>query len=119
MQQQQQRTYATCLQFPLAKLVLTLITILTQYYDVYCENNWAPKFAHLWLTLADWLFIGGALGASMSFGGRLMREKLVPAAHHRMHLKTYSLAAFVLMQYIQDVSDRPQPGLLNKNRWKV
>lgn len=52
-----QKTWSSCLQYPLTKLVVTVIQIVTQYFDVYCENSFSPKHARIWLFVADLLFV--------------------------------------------------------------
>lgn len=78
-----------------------MIQIITQYYGVYCENSMSPKYAHLWLFLADLLFIGGAFGATMAFYRRLAKE-IGPT--HKAKAKVISFVGIVAFQIIQGVS---------------
>lgn len=88
------------MQYPLTKTVFVVIQIITQYYRVYCENSFSPKYAHLWLFIADLLFIGGALGATIKFFQRLKTE----IDHvHRGPAKVYSFIGIVAFQIIQGV----------------
>lgn len=89
------------MQYPLTKLVFVVIQIVTQYYRVYCESSWSPKYAHIWLFIADILFIGGALGATIKFFRRLKTE-ISPV--HRGVAKVYSFIGIVAFQILQGVS---------------
>ena len=91
------------MQYPLSKTIFTIIQIITQYYRVYCENSYAIKYAHLWLTLADFLLIGGALGATIKFIQRMGKEGAI-AKEHKGRAKVFSFIGILLFQLIQGVS---------------
>ncbi|KAI9661225.1 MAG: hypothetical protein M1821_009552 [Bathelium mastoideum] len=93
-----QRTWSQTLQYPLTKTIITVIQIITQFYGVYCENSFSPKFAHLWLTLIDYLFVGGALGATISFYRRLAPE-VDPS--HKGKPKFFSFIGIIIFQVLQ------------------
>ncbi|KAK0865969.1 hypothetical protein LTS02_005064 [Friedmanniomyces endolithicus] len=77
-----QRTFSSVLQYPLTKTIFTIIQIITQYFHVFCENSFSPKYAHIWLMLADFLFIGGALGATIKFFQRMgAKEHAIDRSH--------------------------------------
>ena len=98
----QQRTWTSVLQYPLLKSILIIIQIITQYFGDFCESSFSPKHAHLYLTLADWLFVGGALGATIRFSARV-RPDVAPI--HKPRAKIYSFIGIILFQLIQNVSD--------------
>ncbi|KYG47210.1 hypothetical protein M433DRAFT_86145, partial [Acidomyces richmondensis BFW] len=95
-----QKTWATTLQYPLTKTVFVTIQIITQYFGVYCENSMSPKHAHLWLFLADLLFIGGAFGATIQFVRRLIKE-IDPV--HKARAKIFSFVGIMAFQLLQDL----------------
>ena len=94
------QTFSSTMQYPLSKLVFVVIQIVTQYYGVYCENSFSPKYAHLWLFLADILLIGGALGAAVRFARR-MRTEITP--EHRRRPKVISFIGIIAFQIIQGI----------------
>lgn len=96
-----QRTWTSALQYPLSKTVFVVIEVVTQYYGDYCMGSWSPKHAHLYLFIADIMLIGGALGATMRFFGRMRTEC---ALEHKPRPKVWSFVGIVLFQIIQDVS---------------
>jgi hypothetical protein len=102
-----QKTWCEALQYPLTKLVLSVIQIITQYFGVYCENSMSPKYAHLWLFLVDMLFVGGAFGAVIGFARRLAKEKVIDKSH-RSRPKILSLLGILIFQILQDVSQNTQ-----------
>ena len=69
-----QRTWSSVLAYPVLKTVLVIVQIITQYFGVYCENSFSPHHAHLYLTIIDYLFVGGALGATIRFFRRMVKE---------------------------------------------
>ncbi|EMC99053.1 hypothetical protein BAUCODRAFT_146038 [Baudoinia panamericana UAMH 10762] len=95
-----QRTWSSVLQYPLSKFLLIVVQIITQYFGVYCENSFSPKHAHLWLALLDFLFVGGALGATINFCRRLAKEKAVDPIHGG-RWKVYSFLGIILFQILQ------------------
>jgi len=92
------------LQYPLTKTVFVIIQIITQYAGVYCENSMSPKYAHLWLFLADLLFIGGAFGATIQFFRRLINE-IDPV--HKPRAKVISFVGIMIFQLLQGVREFP------------
>ncbi|KAK4561800.1 hypothetical protein LTR86_004479 [Recurvomyces mirabilis] len=102
------RTWAQVFQYPLSKLVFVVIQIVTQYYHVYCENSFSPKYAHLWLTIADFLFVGGALGAAIKFVQRMGKAKAFNI-NQKVRAKVYSYIGILVFQMLQDIVF----GLLN------
>lgn len=86
--------------YPVLKTVLVVIQIITQYFGVYCENSFSPKHAHLYLTLVDYIFVGGALGATIQFFRRLRTEC---APIHKPRAKIFSFLGIVVFQIIQDL----------------
>ncbi|KAL9095376.1 MAG: hypothetical protein Q9165_002247 [Trypethelium subeluteriae] len=95
-----QRIWSTTLQYPLTKTIITVIQIITQYYGVYCENSFSPKYAHLWLTLIDVLFVGGALGATVRFYRRLAKD-IDPV--HKGRPKFFSYIGIIAFQVLQGI----------------
>jgi hypothetical protein len=95
-----QRTWASVFQYPLLKTIIIVIQIVTQYYNDFCESSFSPKHAHLYLTLADYLFVGGALGATIGFYGRLRNEC---APIHKPKAKIISFIGIIIFQIIQGV----------------
>lgn len=87
--------------YPVLKTILITVEIITQYFDDYCESSWSPKHAHLYLTIADYLFIGGATGAMYKFYSRVRKEC---APVHRPRPKIFSFFGILFFQMIQDVS---------------
>lgn len=94
------------MQYPLSKLLFVIVQIITQQFHVYCESSFSPKYAHLWLFLADLLFIGGALGATIKFTSR-MKTEVKP--EHKGKAKVYSFIGIILFQILQGVSSAPLP----------
>jgi len=41
----EKRTFSSVLQYPLTKTTFTIIQITTQYFHIYCENSFSPKYA--------------------------------------------------------------------------
>jgi hypothetical protein len=87
--------------YPLLKTVIIVIQIITQYYGDFCESSFSPKHAHLYLLLADYLFVGGALGATIRFYRRL-RYDCAPI--HKPAAKIFSFIGIVIFQLVQNVS---------------
>ncbi len=108
-----QKTYASVLQYPLLKTVLIVIEIATQYYGDYCIGNFSPKHAHLYLFLADLLFVGGALGATMKFTQRF-KGQYQNVAERRIKAKIWTFLGIIFFQIIQDFLF----GLLNGKVFK-
>ena len=108
--------------YPLLKTIIISIQIVTQYYNEcvyktwfflrhdanllfvfsFCESSFSPKHAHLYLLIADYLFVGGALGATIRFYRRL-RHDCAPI--HKPGAKIYSFIGIVIFQLIQNVSN--------------
>jgi hypothetical protein len=95
-----QRTWQSVLLYPLLKTIIIIIQIVTQYYGDFCESSFSPKHAHLYLLLADYLFVGGALGATIRFYRRL-RTDVAPI--HKPKAKIFSFIGIVIFQLIQGV----------------
>ncbi|KAF2766076.1 hypothetical protein EJ03DRAFT_338636 [Teratosphaeria nubilosa] len=96
-----QTTSRNALQFPLTKLVLIVIQIVTQYYHVFCENSMSPKHAHLWIFLFDIFFVGGAFEGVTSFAKRMGKEGAISASH-RARGRILTLLGIVIFQVLQD-----------------
>ncbi|KAK0996964.1 hypothetical protein LTR54_010041 [Friedmanniomyces endolithicus] len=92
-------------QYPLTKTIFTIIQITTQYFHVYCENSFSPKYAHIWLTLADFLFIGGALGATIKFFQRMGAKEHAIDRNHGAKAKIWCFIGILIFQMLQDVSE--------------
>jgi hypothetical protein len=92
--------WASVFQYPLLKTIIIVIQIVTQYYNDFCESSFSPKHAHLYLTLADYLFVGGALGATIGFYRRLRNES---APIHKPKAKIISFIGIIIFQIIQGV----------------
>ncbi|KAK5127961.1 hypothetical protein LTR85_005078 [Meristemomyces frigidus] len=95
-----QRTWSSTMQYPLTKSVFVVVQIITQQFHVYCESSWSPKYAHVWLLIADILFIGGALGATVKFYQRMKTEVNTV---HRCQAKVYSFIGIVAFQILQGI----------------
>ncbi|KAK5701279.1 hypothetical protein LTR17_022736 [Elasticomyces elasticus] len=104
-----QRTWAMVLQYPLSKTVLVVIQIVTQIEHVYCENSFSPKYAHLYLTLVDYFFVGGALGAAIKFYQRMGRKEKAISIDRGSKAKIWSFLGVLVFQILQDIIF----GLLN------
>ncbi|KAK0877209.1 hypothetical protein LTR87_008933 [Friedmanniomyces endolithicus] len=104
-----QRTFSSVLQYPLTKTTFTIIQITTQYFHIYCENSFSPKYAHIWLTLADFLFIGGALGATIKFFQRMGAKEHTIDRGHGAKAKIWCFIGILIFQMLQDLIF----GLLN------
>ncbi|KAK5118293.1 hypothetical protein LTR62_002806 [Meristemomyces frigidus] len=102
------RTWASVLQYPLSKLVLVVIEIFTQCFHVYCENSFSPKYAHLWLTIIDLLFVGSALGPCIRLVQRLGKAKAFQA-NQAVRAKVWTFIGILIFQPLQGVIF----GLLN------
>ncbi|TKA71383.1 hypothetical protein B0A55_04027 [Friedmanniomyces simplex] len=98
-----QRTFSGVLQYPLTKLAFTIIQIVTQYFRVYCENSFSPKYAHIWLTLADFLLIGGALGATIKFFQRMGTKENAIDRSHGARAKIWTFVGILIFQMLQDI----------------
>jgi hypothetical protein len=98
-------TYGQALQYPILKLTFTVITIVTQYFHKYCENSFSPKYAHLWLTLVDFLILGGAFTAVTKFAQKLGKEKRFQRAQ-KIRAKVFSYLGILIFQMLQGVSAR-------------
>lgn len=53
--------WGAVLQYPLLKSILIMLQIITQYFGDFCESSFSIHHAHLWLTLADLLFVSASL----------------------------------------------------------
>ncbi|KAK0248126.1 hypothetical protein LTR91_014958 [Friedmanniomyces endolithicus] len=104
-----QRTFGSVLQYPLTKTIFTIIQITTQFFHVYCENSFSPKYAHIWLTIADFLFIGGALGATIKFFQRMGAKEHAIDRGHGAKAKIWAFIGILIFQMLQDLIF----GLLN------
>lgn len=83
------------------KTVIILIQIITQYFGDFCESSWSFQHAHLYLTIFDYLFVGGALGATITFARRVGKE-IAPI--HKPRAKIWSFLGILIFQLIQNVS---------------
>ena len=93
------------MQYPLLKTLIIIVQIVTQYFGDFCESSFSPKHAHLWLTLADYLFVGGALGATIKFSMRFKKD-YPPEARARQ--KVWTFLGILFFQIIQDVRFPPK-----------
>lgn len=89
------------MQYPLLKSILILVQIITQYFGDYCESSWSFHHAHLYLTIIDYVFVGGALGATIRFARRVGSEI---DASHKGRAKIWSFLGILIFQLIQNVS---------------
>ena len=90
------------------KTVLIFIQIITQYTGDFCESSWSFQHAHLYLTIFDIVFVGGALGATIRFARRVGSEV---APVHKPRAKIWCFLGIVVFQLFQNVSSiRPVQG---------
>lgn len=89
------------------KTVLIIIQIVTQYFGDFCESSWSFQHAHLYLTIFDFLFVGGALGATITFARRVGKE-IAPV--HKPRAKIFSFLGIVIFQFFQNVSRKQSKG---------
>ncbi|KAF2811324.1 uncharacterized protein BDZ99DRAFT_461417 [Mytilinidion resinicola] len=92
------RTWIVVFQYPFTKTISCIIEIATQAANKYCMNSLSPKYAHIWLLLADTFLIGGAISAVFRFYGRFKKE--FDPKHHAL-AKLVCFKGVVFFQFFQ------------------
>ncbi|KAF2488685.1 hypothetical protein BU16DRAFT_497207 [Lophium mytilinum] len=92
------RTWIMVFQYPLMKTIFCIIEIATQAANKYCMNTLSPKYAHIWLLLADNILISLAISSVLRFFGRFKKE--MDPKHHAL-AKLLCFKGIVFFQFFQ------------------
>ena len=93
------RKWIGIFQYPVVALFVAVVTDISQATGRYCGNSYAPRFAHLWMTIFSNVSVTVAITAIL-----LMYKVLRPhIVHHRPLAKLGAIKLVVGLAFIQDV----------------
>ncbi|KAF3936692.1 hypothetical protein ABW19_dt0200482 [Dactylella cylindrospora] len=84
-------------QYCFIRVVTTFITLVTQWYGVYCEDSWSGQFAHVYIIVIVFVMIAVALYVLVAFYTALKQE-LDP---YRPFLKFLSIKLVIFFVFWQ------------------
>ncbi|KAJ2558339.1 hypothetical protein EV175_000835 [Coemansia sp. RSA 1933] len=83
------------LQYVIISPLNTLATIITQATGVYCPDSMRPKYAHIWISIIDFISISVAMYALIS----LYRVIKTDIAEHKPFIKFVAIKALVFLTF--------------------
>lgn len=82
-------------------VLLTILELVTEATDSYCESSWNPKYAHIWVEVLGGFFLGWAISSVIGFYGRFNKEP--EFAMHKPGLKLASFKLIVFVNFVQSI----------------
>ncbi|RYC61021.1 hypothetical protein CHU98_g5184 [Xylaria longipes] len=86
-------------QYCFIRVAMTIVAVVTQYFDRYCESSNSPVFAHVWVILIE------AISVTIAIYGLLQHYSQFrqPLAEHKLGLKVLAIKLVVFLSFWQTV----------------
>jgi hypothetical protein len=87
-------------QYCFIRVFFTIVSVITEALDVYCESSLSPSFAHIWTVVFECLSVTVAMTMVVQFYIQL-KDVL---ADHKPGLKVLSIKLVIFFSFWQNVS---------------
>lgn len=81
-------------------MFFTIVSVVSQAFDVYCESSLSPAFAHVWTVVFECLSVTVAMTMVVQFYIQLKDD----LAEHKPGLKVLSIKLVIFFCFWQTVS---------------
>ena len=86
-------------QYCFIRIVFTIVSVVTQYFDRYCEETLSPLFAHVWVVAFECASVTIAMFCLIQFYLQLRGD----LAEHRPFLKVLCIKLVIFFSFWQTV----------------
>lgn len=87
-------------QYALVRVLFTIVSVVTEAMDRYCENSLNPQFAHIWVMVFESASVTVAMFMLVQFYLQLKDD----LAEHRPFLKVLCIKLVIFFSFWQSVS---------------
>lgn len=81
--------------------IMTIVELVTEATDHYCEESWSPKYAHIWVEVITTVFLVSAVVTVVTFYIRFHKEP--EFSIHKPGLKILSFKLIVFLKFLQSI----------------
>ncbi|EOD53047.1 putative duf300 domain protein [Neofusicoccum parvum UCRNP2] len=90
--------YIAVFQYCFIRVFFTVVSVITEHYDVLCEDSLSPVYAYLWVLIFESVAVTLAMYCLIQFYTQLKND----LAHHRPFLKLLSIKLVIFFCFWQD-----------------
>lgn len=86
-------------QYCFIRVLFTIVAVLTEYFDVYCEDSLSPIYAHVWVQVFEAVSVTIAMFCLVQFYIQLKED----LAEHKPFLKVLCIKLVIFFSFWQTV----------------
>ena len=86
-------------QYCIIRIIFTIVSVVTQYFDLYCEASLSPVFAHVWVQAFEALSVTIAMFCLVQFYIQLRND----LATYKPFLKVLCIKLVIFFSFWQTV----------------
>ncbi|KAI1116784.1 organic solute transporter Ostalpha-domain-containing protein [Nemania sp. NC0429] len=87
-------------QYCFIRIAMTIVAVVTEHFDKYCESSNSPVFAHIWVILIEAIAVTIAMYCIFQYYSQF-RQTL---AEHKLGLKVLSIKLVVFLSFWQTIA---------------
>ncbi|KAL4890094.1 organic solute transporter Ostalpha-domain-containing protein [Aspergillus ambiguus] len=84
-------------QYCLLRVLMTIVAVVTQYFDLYCEESLNPAFSHVWVLVIECIAVSIAMYCLIQFYVQIKDD----IAQYRPFLKILSIKLVIFLSFWQ------------------
>ncbi|GAP82649.1 putative duf300 domain-containing protein [Rosellinia necatrix] len=82
------------------RVAMTIVAVVTQYFDRYCESSNSPVFAHVWVIVIEAIAVTIAMYCLLQYYTQFRQ----PLAEHKLGLKVLAIKLVVFLSFWQTIA---------------
>ncbi|KAI0866536.1 organic solute transporter Ostalpha-domain-containing protein [Xylaria cubensis] len=87
-------------QYCFIRVAMTIVAVVTQYFDRYCESSNSPVFAHVWVIVIEAIAVTIAMYCILQYYSQFRQ----PLAEHKLGLKVLAIKLVVFLSFWQTIA---------------
>ncbi|KAH8167809.1 hypothetical protein CIB48_g419 [Xylaria polymorpha] len=87
-------------QYCFIRVAMTIVAVVTQYFDRYCESSNSPVFAHVWVIVIEAVAVTIAMYCLLQYYSQFRQ----PLAEHKLGLKVLAIKLVVFLSFWQTIA---------------
>ncbi|KAJ8122616.1 hypothetical protein ONZ43_g1235 [Nemania bipapillata] len=87
-------------QYCFIRVAMTIVAVVTQHFDRYCESSNSPVFAHVWVIVIEAVAVTIAMYCILQYYSQFRQ----PLAEHKLGLKVLAIKLVVFLSFWQTIA---------------
>ncbi|KAJ8130316.1 hypothetical protein O1611_g3315 [Lasiodiplodia mahajangana] len=87
-------------QYCFIRVAMTIVAVVTQHFDRYCESSNSPVFAHVWVIVIEAIAVTIAMYCILQYYSQFRQ----PLAEHKLGLKVLAIKLVVFLSFWQTIA---------------